>query len=184
MITVKRVTDHAELEGILQLQKENLRKNIVPEEALSQGFVTAEYTIGFLEQMHQGCPSVIAKDGDRVVGYALATIRETGLAHDLLADLFTCIDTKTYRQILLKNTHYVVVGQLCVAKGYRGLGLVQQMYQHYKECLSGEFDYCITDVAQDNPRSLKAHIKSGFQVLDSLTYDGNGFDIVLWDWNT
>jgi L-amino acid N-acyltransferase YncA len=38
-------------------------------------------------------------------------------------------------------------------------------------------------VAKDNPRSLKAHQKKGFQVIDSLSYGGIGWDIVLWDWN-
>ena len=62
----------------------------------------------------------------------------------------------------------MVVGQLCVAKNYRGLGLVQQMYQHFKKSLSGEYDYCITDVAENNPRSLKVHLKTGFQVINTI----------------
>jgi L-amino acid N-acyltransferase YncA len=40
----------------------------------------------------------------------------------------------------------------------------------------------ITDVAQANTRSLNAHKKSGFQVIDTLVYAGIGWDIVLWDW--
>jgi hypothetical protein len=64
------------------------------------------------------------------------------------------------------------------------MGLVKKMYLHFKKTYSSEFDYCITDVAKDNPRSLKAHLKSGFTVIDQLQYNGVGFDLVLWDWNT
>ena len=76
----------------------------------------------------------------------------------------------------------MVVGQLCVAKPYRGLGLVQKLYGHFRDCYADQFEYLITDVAQANTRSLKAHLKTGFQIIDTLTYGGIGWDIVLWDW--
>ena len=184
MITIKLVTDHFELEGIKKLQQENLKKNLTEEEAGVEGFVTAEYTMEFLERMHYEKPSVIAKDGDYVVGYVLAAVKAIRNEHALLEDLFETIDKIQYHNRLLKDSGYLVVGQLCVSKNYRGLGLVKQMYQHFKKTLSPVFDYCITDVAKDNPRSLKAHLKSGFVVIDELRYGGAGFDIVLWDWNS
>jgi ribosomal protein S18 acetylase RimI-like enzyme len=182
MVTIKRVTDFNELAGIQKLQQENLKINLPGTEAETQGFVTAEYSFEFLKTLHRDSPSVIAKDGDLVVGYALVALKSIRHQHDLLGDLFSAIDKLEYKNQLMKNSPYVVVGQLCVARNYRGQGLVQQMYQHFKNCLSGEFDYCLTDVAQDNPRSLKAHIKCGFQVIDTLNYGGIGWDIVLWDW--
>ncbi len=184
MVTIKRVTEKAELDGIRNLQEENLLKNLTITEAESQGFVTAEYSIGFLSKMHDASPSVIAKDGDRVVGFAIVTLQSVRHEHALLADLFNAIDKIKYQDHLLKGTKYLVVGQLCVAKDYRGLGLVQQMYQHFKTSLSDQFDYCLTDVAEDNPRSLKAHMKTGFQVVDTLSYGGFGWDIILWDWTS
>ncbi len=184
MIAIKLVTEQSELEGIRKLQQENLKKNLSDQEAGVEGFVTAEYTMQFLERMHYEKPSVIAKDGDLVVGYTLVAVKSIRFEHELLKDLFDTIDKTQYLNRPLKDTRYVVVGQLCVSKNYRGLGLVHQMYQHFKKTLSQDFDYCITDVAKDNPRSLKAHLKSGFEVIDELKYGGVGFDIVLWDWNS
>ena len=182
MLIVKQVTDFSELEGIRNLQEANLKKNIPEEEAEAEGFVTAEYSIEFLEKLHRAYPSIIAKDEGQVVGFALVASKSIRHDHDLLADLFNTIDKIIFKNQPLKDARYVVVGQLCVARNYRGRGLVQQMYQHFKSCLSGEFDYCLTDVAADNPRSLKAHIKSGFQVVDTLTYGGLNWNIVLRDW--
>jgi len=182
MISIKRVTDISELKGIKKLQEENLKKNLTDREAASEGFVTAEYTMEFLEMLHHGAPSVIAKDGDQVVGYALAATQSIREHHELLSDLFSAIDKIEFHRQLLKDSAYVVVGQLCVARNYRGLGLVSRMYQHFKNSLADEFDFCITDVAEDNPRSLKAHIKSGFQVVARLNYGGLAWNIVLWDW--
>lgn len=183
MITVKRVTEFSELEGIKKLQQENLKINLTEEDVVTQGFVTAEYSLDFLEKMHRAGPSIIAKDNGLVVGYALVTTKSIRHEHDLLGDLFNAIDKLHYKNQLLKDARYVVVGQLCVSKNYRGMGLVPQMYRQYKTSLSDRFDYCITDVAKDNPRSLKAHLKSGFQVIDTLIYGGLGWDIVLWDWS-
>lgn len=182
MIEIKTVTEHTELAGIQQLQQVNLKKKLDPGEATSEGFVTAEYSIDFLETMHAASPSIIAKDGDEVVGYALVALTAIRDHHDLLADLFNVIDRTLYHGLLLKDAKYVIVGQLCVAKNYRGMGLVDQMYGHFKKCLSNRYDYCITDVASENTRSLKAHQKAGFQVIDSLSYGGISWDIVLWDW--
>ncbi len=182
MLIIKRVSDIEELVGIQKLQQANLRRNLEISEAEAQGFVLAEYTFEFLESMHKASPSVIAKNGEEVVGYALVSLPAIRHQHDLLGDLFDTIDKTTYGHGLLKEAKYVVVGQLCVAKEFRGIGMVQQLYQFFKNELKKDFDYCITDVAEDNPRSLKAHQKTGFQIVDTLHYGGVRWDIVLWDW--
>lgn len=181
-LIVKRVETKSELEGIRNLQAANLRVNIDEDTAASQGFLTAKYSLEYLQEMHAASPSIVALDGDRVVGYALVATKEVRDGHDLVADLFNVIDTKTYKGQLLKEVNYVVVGQLCVGEGYRGQGLVKRLYDHFRDCLSSQYEYLITDVAQANTRSLNAHKKSGFQVIDTLVYAGIGWDIVLWDW--
>jgi hypothetical protein len=180
---IKLVTEFSELKGIKTLQDENLKRNLPDLEAEVQGFVTAEYSVEFLQALHEESPSVIAKDGGLVVGYALVTTKSIRHQHELLSDLFDSIDKIVYNNQSLKYANYVVVGQLCVAKNYRGRGLVQQMYKHFKISLSEKFDYCLTDIAENNPRSLKVHLKTGFQVVDTLHYGGIDWNIVLWDWN-
>ncbi|HEX3024166.1 MAG TPA: GNAT family N-acetyltransferase [Chitinophagaceae bacterium] len=182
MIKIKRVTNDAEVEGIKKLQSENLNINISAEEAALQGFLSAVYSVEFLKIMNDASPAIIAVDDNIVVGYALVSTKEIRYHHDLLADLFNAIDKINYDGINLKDANYVVVGQLCVAKNYRGKGLVQQMYQHFRDSLQHQFDYCLTDVAQANPRSLKAHLTTGFKIINTLTYGGISWDVVMWDW--
>jgi ribosomal protein S18 acetylase RimI-like enzyme len=179
---VKLVTISEEIKAIKELQNLNLRLHISDEEAASEGFLTASYTMEYLEAMNADAPSVIAKAGDEVVGYAMVTTQTMRAGHELMADLFNTIDRTSYGGRLLCESDYVVVGQLCVAKAFRGMGLVQRMYNHFKDCYADRYEYLVTDVAQANTRSLKAHKKSGFQVIDTLTYGGIGWDIVLWDW--
>jgi ribosomal protein S18 acetylase RimI-like enzyme len=181
MVQIQLATSVEELVGILALQQANLRKNVSEEEALTQGFLMAEYDLEFLQALHAKSPSIIAKEGDQVVGYSIVALPEEAKEHDLLADLVRNIERCRYNNEEIHN--YAIVGQLCVSKDYRGQGLVQQLYGAFRDHYAETYPYCVTDVAQTNARSLKAHQKRGFQVIDSLEYGGIGWDIVLWDWN-
>lgn len=182
MITITRVSNTSELEEISKLQQLNLKENISLSEAAEQGFLTASYSMEFLSQMHDAIPAIVAKDGDIIAGYALVAVQSIKLHHDLIAELFQAIDEVIVDGQPLANANYVVVGQLCVAKEYRGMGLVQKMYNHFRDCLKESYDFCATDVAQPNARSLKAHKKTGFEVAGTLTYGGIPWDIVVWKW--
>jgi ribosomal protein S18 acetylase RimI-like enzyme len=180
MVEIKLVTNQAELEGVLALQQANLRKNISADEAESQGFLMAEYDLPFLELLHMTSPGIIAKDGEKVVGYSLVALPETARHHDLLADLVENIERCQFESKPIEN--YAIVAQLCVSKEYRGQDLVQKLYGGFRDHYANQYTYCITDVAQANQRSLKAHQKRGFHVIDTLDYGGIGWNIVLWDW--
>lgn len=181
MITLQLVKSQEEMKGVLALQQANLRKNITQEEAETQGFLMAEYDLDFLELLNQKSPGIIAKDGEKVVGYSLVALPETARQHPLLADLVQNIERCIFEGKPVEN--YAIVAQLCVSKEYRGQDLVQKLYGSFRDHYANRYKYCVTDVAQANHRSLKAHQKRGFQVIDTLDYGGIGWNIVLWDWN-
>ena len=180
---IVRVSSDEEINGIYRLHCQNHRNNLSADEMQQEGFVSATYDFDLLKKMNGLCPSIIAKVDKEVVGYALVVTRDFYGNYELLDDLFNSIDLLSFNAECLKDVNYVMVGQLCVAKEYRGMGVVQQMYNCYKEELCGKFKYCLTDIAENNPRSLKAHLKSGFQVIDTKGYAGLSWDIILWDWN-
>ena len=88
----------------------NLKQNITAEESIEQGFLTAAFTIEYLQQMNSASPAIIAKDGDKLVGYALVATKEIRKGHDLLEGLFDAIDECEYNGKLLREVNYVVVG--------------------------------------------------------------------------
>jgi predicted N-acetyltransferase YhbS len=181
-MVIKRVTDDRELAGIRNLQESNLKKNLKEEEWVKEGFVTAEYSLDFLRTMHAFSPSIVAKDGDEIAGYVITVTKHIRNEHLLLKDLFDAIDSKVYQNRKMPDMNYVLVGQLCVSKKYRGQQLSSRMYNFFKAELQEEFECCLTDVDEKNPRSLRAHLRSGFTILDTLTYGGSTWHIVLWDW--
>jgi len=182
MIQLKRAETLDELKSIKALQDANLRKNLSDEVAEQNGFLMAEYSIEFIKRMNDVEPHIIAVDQDKIVGYVLVSTHKTGTAHSLLLDLYNNIDQLNYNNIELKNASYVIVGQLCVAKSHRGAGLSQQLYQYFRNELEHQFDYCITDVATENTRSIKAHLKIGFKIIHQIIYGGISWEIILWDW--
>ena len=61
------------------------------------------------------------------------------------------------------------MGQVCVAKEFRGQGVFHQLYAAHKSLLSKQYNYCITEVSTRNLRSLQAHFVVGFELLYHFT---------------
>ena len=178
------VASDADIQGILDLQRENLKRNLTSEVIAEQGFVTLEHSFDVMKRMNKASPSIIAKDGDKVVGYAIVMLPEFRADVPALMGLFEVVDQTLFENKPLKEYKYVIVGQLCVGLGYRGVGLVKQMYDYYREVLSDSFDLCLTDISSKNPRSRKAHENVGFRVFSSF-FDKAAqeiWELIIWDW--
>ena len=171
-----------EVEEIKSLQTRNLKKNISLKNRLIDGFLTASYSISFLNKMNELTPAIIAKQSNRVIGYVLATDRSLLSEHPLLRDLSSQINKISFRNKTIEDFNYLVVGQLCVAKEFRGLGIAQQLYIHFKKAYKNRYAFAITDVDQKNNASLGIHLKVGFKALSTLNYGKSKWDVVVWDW--
>ena len=181
---ITTVQSDADVRGILALQQANLRKNVPIDVQVDQGFVTVEHDPNVLTRMNQAAPSVIAKDGDTVVGYALTMLPEFGADVPELLPLFTLINSLTYKEKPLQSYSWYVMGQVCVAKGYRGQQVFDRMFQHHHEVYGDRYRLLITDISANNTRSLRAHNRVGFETLHEF-HDptiGETWVVVLWDW--
>lgn len=161
------VTRREELEQILQLQAENLRDHVSPEQATREGFLTVAHTLGVLERMHALAPSVIAKDGERLAGYALVMPVEARGFVPILEPMFQLFETLSWRGRPLNTYRYYVMGQVCVAEAYRGRGVFDALYREHRASYGGRFDCTVTEVATRNTRSMRAHARVGFEVLET-----------------
>lgn len=171
----------ADLYGILQLQRENLATAISREEALEEGFVTVEHNFALLKRMNTPYPHIIAKDADEVIGYTLVMLRDLRDEIPVLVPMFEQIDSIIYNEVPLRVTRYFIMGQVCIAKEYRGQGVFPGLYQEMARRMAGSFDYIITEVSLRNQRSLRAHHKVGFETIREFrAEDGEEWAIVLW----
>jgi hypothetical protein len=181
---ITTVKNDDDVRGILALQQKNLKKNLSPEQIQSQGFLTVEHKFSVLKAMNDAQPSVIVKDGDTVVAYCLAMFPQFRNDVPELIALFDTIDDIDYDGQTLKDFKYVVMGQVCVGEGYRGMGFFDGMYQKLREELSAKFELCVTDISTNNTRSLKAHARVGFipvKDFHDATLD-EVWRVVVWNW--
>ena len=172
-----------ELEQILSLQEKNLAISISEKDMKVEGFVTLKHDLTTLEQMNQLAPSVIIKSKDEVVGYALTMLR--GCRH-LVADLepmFAILDQLTWNDRILNALSYYVMGQICIDKAYRGLGLFEKLYSFHKKINSSTFELLVTEIATRNARSIKAHERLGFKTIHIHRDELDEWAVVAWDWS-
>ena len=186
MITITIVQSETDIQGILALQRANLRQNISAEVQVDQGFVTVEHDPAVLTRMNRAAPSIITKDGNTVVGYCLTMLPEFGTDIPELATLFAAIDTLIYAGRPVREYAYYVMGQVCVADGYRGQQLFDRMYQHHRDTYEDRYRLLITDISGRNTRSLRAHTRVGFQPLHSFhnPEPDETWIVMVWDWQT
>lgn len=183
-MTITTVQSEADIQGILTLQRANLRQNISAEVQANQGFVTVEHDPAVLTRMNRAAPSIITKDGNTVVGYCLTMLPEFGTDIPELATLFAAIDTLIYTARPVREYTYYVMGQVCVADGYRGKQLFDRMYEHHQDTYGDRYQLLITDISEKNIRSLRAHARVGFEPLHSFHNPDldETWVVVVWDW--
>lgn len=177
--------DHPDqLNQILALQAINLIAAISQEEKNEQGFVTVKHDLETLAQMNDPFPHVIALDGDRVVGYCLVMLQSMRDRVQILKSMFDQIDNQHIDGVSLREINYLVMGQVCIDKDYRGQGVFHHMYDHMKSVMSPTFDMIITEISSHNTRSIRAHEKQGFKTLHKFDdpVDAHPWEIVYWDW--
>ena len=184
MLIVTTTSGIADLQQIHSLQKENLKSNISKEEMLSQGFVTVNHSMEILEMMHRLAPSIIIKDNDKVVAYALTMLCECKNLVPELKSMFIGFDSLNWRGKRLNEYDYYVMGQICIDKAYRGRGLFELLYLKHKEIYESDFDFIITEVATRNSRSMKAHKRIGFETVHMHQDELDEWEVIIWDWKT
>ncbi|MEO6232497.1 MAG: GNAT family N-acetyltransferase [Ferruginibacter sp.] len=168
---------------IIALQKENLSKNLSESELKSQGFVTVIHELEDLQKMDTHEHNLVAKEDDKIVGYILAMTQQSKADIPVLVPMFNNFEQIIYKGKIIAEHNFIVVGQVCIQKDYRGKGLFDEVYNAYKKQFFNKYDFAITSIATTNQRSINAHKRVGFVELHSFTDpDNTEWSIVAWDW--
>lgn len=160
-------TTSDELLQILSLQKNNLKSAVSELEKIYEGFVTVEHDYELLKRMNDLCAHVIAKDKDKVVGYALSMDPSFGDDIMVLKPMFHELEER-------KIKDFIVMGQICVAKTHRKQGIFRGLYYTMQKTYATTRAQIITEVDATNTRSLGAHLAVGFEKI--CTYHSFGQD--------
>jgi ribosomal protein S18 acetylase RimI-like enzyme len=179
MIQIKSVESIEELQGILELQAKNIEENLTQSEIGQEGFVTLKHDIEFLELMNSYERQIIAVFEGKVIGYALIMVQELRDTIPILVPMFQKLDSMTFKSQRISDAKYYVMGQVCIDIEFRGKGIFAKLYEKHHTDLAHKYDYCITEVAHRNPRSIRAHEKVGFKEIHSFSDETDNWSMII-----
>ncbi|CAM1341751.1 GNAT family N-acetyltransferase [Tenacibaculum amylolyticum] len=156
MTVFKTTTFDIELREILALQQQNLPKNLTEQEKQTQGFVTVKHDFSILKKMHEVHPHIIAVSDNSVIGYALSMSKSFKEEVPVLIPMFRELEK------LSLDPNFILMGQVCIDKEYRGKGIFRGLYAKMKEVFTGKYSSIITEIDALNTRSVQAHTAIGF----------------------
>ncbi|WP_057939746.1 GNAT family N-acetyltransferase [Algoriphagus resistens] len=182
MITLSQSKSTDDLQGIIDLQKANISTGISIHEKESQGFVYVQHSLEDLNKLNDIESHVIALDGSYVAAYILAMTKASRADIQQLVPMFRQFDQIHYEGKKVSDYNYIAVGQVCIGKTYRGEGLFDRCYAKYKQTFEDRYDLAITEISTSNHRSMRAHQRIGFEVIDTFHDGVEQWNIVIWDW--
>lgn len=169
-----------ELRQILNLQRANHSSTLSGVQIPRDGFVTVMHSLDLLVQMNGAVPQVIARDGDKVVGYALVMLKSFARMIPILQPMFDRLETTGYFKRKITDYRFYVMGQICVDERYRGQGVFDSLYKKHKELLKNDYELCVTSVSTRNPRSMRAHERVGFETVHTFEDTTDEWNILVW----
>ena len=178
MVEAGPVHNQRELQQILELQQANLARSLSPEQISEQGFVTVEHTLDLLRRMHAIAPSIVAREGESLAGYALVMPVECRSFIPMLEPMFARLE-----QLGMMRQRFYVMGQICVAAPWRGQGVFDLLYRAHRKYLRTAYDLSVTEVAMRNTRSMRAHQRVGFEIIDRYRDATDEWALLRWNWS-
>lgn len=182
MVSLELSDAVTDLEQIIALQRLNHPTVVSSDTWATQGFVTMEYTVQQLQTMSGEYRHVVAKHKDAVVGYALIMLKDHRASFPFLESMFQDIEAGVYQGKPLQESRYFVMGQVCVAKEFRGTGLFKKLYHALREQMRSDFDYVLTEVSAKNGKSMRAHQHLGFENIKPEETGSSEWKVIAWDW--
>jgi hypothetical protein len=126
---------------------------------------------------------IICKDNEKVVAYILAMTAKSKNDIPVLFPMFEIFNKIIYKGKPVADYDYMVVGQVCVHKNYRGQGIFDRCYEAYRNCFKNRYQFAITEIASANLRSINAHKRIGFSEIYAYTApDLKEWSVVIWSW--
>ncbi|MBL7815917.1 MAG: hypothetical protein JNL70_12955 [Saprospiraceae bacterium] len=175
----------SEVDSLLDLQKENLKANLDSETVESQGYVSFRYDPIIIERMRADEPQIIARTHEGIVGYVLTATIGAMRTIEAAIPMLDMIETLQFKGKPCSEQNYYIIGQVCVKADFRGQGMFEALYEGHRQNFADSYDFCVTEIAVDNRRSLAAHHRIGFETIHVFfdAFNGKEWHVVAWDFN-
>ncbi len=172
-IATAKMTD---LEGVMDLHKRYHISSINPDDK-ADGFVTTNFTPEQLQALvEKECGITIAKDGGRIISYAMAASWQFWSEWPLFAHMIQKLPEHFLEGQGLTVDNSYQYGPICVDKSYRGSGVFEKVFNASLDSMAGRYPIMVTFINQINPRSYKAHTqKVNMNTVGTFQFNNNDY---------
>ena len=175
---IRRAVD-ADLSQIKKIQDSTHFSTVSEEEKKKEGFISVQTTINQLREINKTCGIIVIEHNSKVIGYELALTTGYARKIPLLVPFVERIMGLTYKKKPLSKYKFIIEGQINIAKERKGKGLVEKLHKAFIEMLNPKYELIVTEISDQNPRSLHVHIKKlGFEEIDSYNAENRNWYVI------
>jgi len=157
---------------ILRIQSANYIGHL-PASERAQGFLSAQFTPQQIARIAEDLGTMVALLDDQVAGFVCAFRKEFETGSPVIAKMLESYERVTFEERPLAAFNSYVYGPVCIAREFRGRGILRGLYEAQRRDLSGQFELGVAFVSRSNPHSLKAHVQ-GLGMTDVGEFDCGG----------
>jgi hypothetical protein len=175
MSQIIRTAIESDLDGILDLQSQNLYPNLSPAE-LNNGFVTTPFTPDLLRQLIVQTGVLVAEADGKIVGYLLAGDWNFFSQWEIFRVMISHLPKLNFQgqEITIDNSFQY--GPVCVDRSLRGGDILPQLFAKMRMNFASKFPIGITFINKLNQRSFAAHTrKLDLEIIDEFEFNHHSF---------
>src|SRR3989344_1074594 len=171
-----------DFKAIRSLQKANHFSSVTEDYKAREGFVSVETSIKMLDRLNEDIGICVAEKAGNIVGYEMPLGLQHAAQLPLLKPFIVRFKTIDYDGNKVSDYNVVIEGQILVAKGEKGQGITEALHEQFVNGLKGKYDLLITEISDQNPRSLHVHTnKLGLKVIDEYAAEGRNWYVLAQD---
>jgi hypothetical protein len=170
-----RIATDRDIQGILQLQSQNLYANLSTEE-LADGFVMTPFAADLVRVLINQAGGFVAESEDKIVGYLLAGTWDFYAQWEIFRLMISRLPELEFQGRKIDVDRSFQYGPICIDRTLRGSGIFPQLFAKMKVSFAPSFPIGVTFINQLNQRSLIAHTrKLDLEIVDEFKFNEHAF---------
>ncbi len=155
---ILRQATEADFDDILTLQSLNTPDHL-DASARQQGYIVSRMDHRQLDVINRQLGILVAVHDGELAGFVCLMPPDARPRPAVVDVMLEAANGQTLGQDHLSELRTFLYGPVCIAAAFRGRGLLKLLYNAVKTHLRGAYDAGLAFIAEDNPRSLAAHVQ-------------------------
>jgi hypothetical protein len=173
--SIARIATESDIDGILDLQAQNLYANLSGDE-LADGFVMTPFTPDLIRSLLAQDGAFVAEYEGRIVGYLLAGGWDFYAQWEIFRLMVSRLPELSFQGEKIIVDRSFQYGPVCIDRSCRGNGTLPQLFAIMQSSFAPRLPIGITFINKLNHRSLAAHHrKLNFEIIDEFEFNSGQF---------